>query len=210
MDETGQKQPPRGTGNGTGSLASLAKWTIEDLRRARLPNEVWRELFAQLLIHAAPRNARLVNLALKQVWDLASDFEKHGFRFTPECINDLRGGLLAFSVVELDQRRIRQHRWPVLDVHVAILEKTFQDLEAERPGPDRRQWEAALRPWWRPKGREPFPRHLVDNLLTKHRRPFPRAIEFVATLHRIDPNHLRREILAWRKKVKANRVRLAR
>jgi hypothetical protein len=156
---------------------------------------------------------------MKRTWDLAADFEKHNYRLTPECIDDLRSGLLSFSVVQLDQRKIRQHPWPVLEVHVAMLEKTFQDLEAECPAPDRRRWEAVLRPYWTSHataGRRkkmdpgPLPPHLVNTLLTKHRRPFPRAIEFVAALHGIDPNHLRREVIAWRKKVKANRARLAR
>jgi len=172
---------------------------------------VWRELFALHLMRAASRQPFLVDLTLSRARDLAEDFARHGHRWTPAYREEVGLHLGAFAVAELDQRKVPEHPWPLLEVRVLSLEATFDSLANERPAADRPRWETVLRPiWMNMGGVGALPPHLVDTLRGKHRQAFPRAVEFVAALRGIDPNHLRREVAAWRKEMEARRARFAR
>ena len=189
----------------------MADFTVEDLRKARLPAVVWRELLAMHLIHALPRNAFLVGRTLSCARDLAEDFARHDHRWTSEERATAGAHLGAFEVAELDQRKIPEHPWLILEVQVDLVGRALEACAAERPAPNRARWEAVLRPlWMNMGGTGALPPHLIDTLRAKHRRPFPRAVEFMATLRGIDPNHLRREVSAVRKEVQARRARLTR
>lgn len=166
----------------------MADWTVEDLRRARLPEPAWHALAASLIRHLEYRDPSHAELVLARVREWSATFARGGA--TPEFLEEIRLGLGILDLGRADRRRQKapETPWLVLEVHVAAVEHA---LIAAAPT----ALEATMRRLWSELGGDgPLPPALVDEVAMKRRRPRSRALRFVAELRGVDEKTLRDEV----------------